>query len=196
MFKLIKKSKSEQGFTIIEVMIVLAIAALILLIVFLAVPALQRSSRNTQRKNDGSGIASLISNFVGDNNGTLPNGFGIPSAGQIQACATGGTTTGAVGATTCTASGNVETGKIGYYTGPGVWVNSAATTANVITPTTTTVGAEATNKVSTNSVLIIFNESCPNTSGGNASYTARDAAVFYATEAGGTANGSLQCVDS
>jgi prepilin-type N-terminal cleavage/methylation domain-containing protein len=38
------------GFTIIEVMIVLAIAGLILLIVFLAVPALQRNSRNYQRK--------------------------------------------------------------------------------------------------------------------------------------------------
>ncbi|HPW47952.1 MAG TPA: prepilin-type N-terminal cleavage/methylation domain-containing protein, partial [Candidatus Saccharibacteria bacterium] len=35
--------KDQKGFTIIEVLIVLAIAALILLIVFLAVPALQRN---------------------------------------------------------------------------------------------------------------------------------------------------------
>jgi prepilin-type N-terminal cleavage/methylation domain-containing protein len=42
-----KLLKNEQGFTIIEVMIVLVIAAVIMLIVFLAVPALQRNSRNT-----------------------------------------------------------------------------------------------------------------------------------------------------
>ena len=35
------KKSDKDGFTIIEVMIVLAIAGLILLIVFLAVPALQ-----------------------------------------------------------------------------------------------------------------------------------------------------------
>ena len=46
----------KDGFTIIEVLIVLAIAGLIMLIVFLAVPALQRNSRNTQRKNDVANI--------------------------------------------------------------------------------------------------------------------------------------------
>jgi prepilin-type N-terminal cleavage/methylation domain-containing protein len=40
----------SRGFTIIEVMIVLAIAGTILLIVFLAIPALQRSERNHNRK--------------------------------------------------------------------------------------------------------------------------------------------------
>ena len=66
------KKKSEQGFTIIEVMIVLAIAGLILLIVFLAIPALQRSSRNTQRKADvgrvGSAATTIVSNGNGDMN--------------------------------------------------------------------------------------------------------------------------------
>jgi prepilin-type N-terminal cleavage/methylation domain-containing protein len=37
------------GFTIIEVLIVLAIAGLVLLIVFFAVPSLQRNQRNTSR---------------------------------------------------------------------------------------------------------------------------------------------------
>ena len=59
MLKKLQKTNSE-GFTIIEVMIVLAIAALILLIVLLAVPALQRGSRNTQRKNDVSALAGAI----------------------------------------------------------------------------------------------------------------------------------------
>ncbi|PLS80866.1 hypothetical protein CYG49_03830, partial [Candidatus Saccharibacteria bacterium] len=47
-----KKTSKQSGFTIIEVVLVLAIAALIFLIVFLAVPALQRGQRDTQRRSD------------------------------------------------------------------------------------------------------------------------------------------------
>jgi len=54
-----KIRKRTEGFTIIEVLIVLAIAGLILLIVFIAVPALQRNARNTQRKNDIAGLSFL-----------------------------------------------------------------------------------------------------------------------------------------
>jgi len=53
-------------------MIVLAIAGLIMLIVFLAVPALQRASRNTDRKNDIGRISSAINDYVSNNNGSLP----------------------------------------------------------------------------------------------------------------------------
>lgn len=63
------KRNNSKGFTIIEVMIVLAIAGLILLIVFLAIPALQRNSRNTQRKSDigrlGSAATTVVSNLNG-----------------------------------------------------------------------------------------------------------------------------------
>jgi prepilin-type N-terminal cleavage/methylation domain-containing protein len=62
----------NSGFTIIEVLIVLAIAGLILLIVFLAVPALQRNSRNTQRKNDVAAALGGLSTYLNDNNGTIP----------------------------------------------------------------------------------------------------------------------------
>lgn len=70
MFK--KLSKKTEGFTIIEVLIVLAIAGLILLIVFLAVPALQRNSRNTRRKTDVSGMLAGVSEYLSNNNGGLP----------------------------------------------------------------------------------------------------------------------------
>lgn len=66
------KTKRQEGFTIIEVLIVLAIAGLIILIVFLAVPALQRNSRNTQRKNDASALLSGASEFSNNNDGRLP----------------------------------------------------------------------------------------------------------------------------
>lgn len=64
--------KRNEGFTIIEVMIVLAIAGLIMLIVFLAVPALQRNSRNTQYKNDAASYAAAVTEWQNNNNGKVP----------------------------------------------------------------------------------------------------------------------------
>lgn len=66
------KNSKQGGFTIIEVMIVLAIAGLILLIVFLAVPALQRNSRNTTIKNDASSLSAGFSEYASNNNGGQP----------------------------------------------------------------------------------------------------------------------------
>ncbi len=63
-----RPKQSNRGFTIIEVLIVLAIAGLILLIVFLAVPALQRNSRNTQRKSDVARIAATAQEILTNNN--------------------------------------------------------------------------------------------------------------------------------
>lgn len=71
------KNKGQSGFTIIEVLIVLAIAGLILLIVFLAVPTLQRNQRNAGRKQDGGKLVTAVQNFVSNNNGNLP---GSPTA--------------------------------------------------------------------------------------------------------------------
>lgn len=68
-----QSTKKQQGFTIIEVMIVLVIAAVILLIVFLAVPALQRNSRNTQRKRDAAALLAATTEYVqNDLNGIVP----------------------------------------------------------------------------------------------------------------------------
>jgi prepilin-type N-terminal cleavage/methylation domain-containing protein len=66
------KKSNTQGFTIIEVMIVLAIAGLIILVVLLAVPAVQRNARNTAIKNDASAIAGGLSEFSSNNNGDQP----------------------------------------------------------------------------------------------------------------------------
>ncbi|HSX44371.1 MAG TPA: prepilin-type N-terminal cleavage/methylation domain-containing protein [Patescibacteria group bacterium] len=67
-----KLKNRDQGFTIIEVLIVLAIAGLILLIVFLAVPALQRNQRNTARRDEAGRIGTTVNNFVSNNQGKLP----------------------------------------------------------------------------------------------------------------------------
>jgi len=64
--------KSKEGFTIIEVMIVLAIAGLIILIVLLAVPAVERNSRNTAIKEDASSVSAAIGEFASNNDGAQP----------------------------------------------------------------------------------------------------------------------------
>ena len=52
--------KNKKGFTIIEVVLVLAVAGLIFLMVFLALPALQRAQRDAARKQAIANIASQI----------------------------------------------------------------------------------------------------------------------------------------
>ena len=64
--------KSKNGFTIIEVVLVLAIAGLIFLMVFIALPAMQRSQRDTQRRQDYSALSSAITSYITNNNGNLP----------------------------------------------------------------------------------------------------------------------------
>jgi hypothetical protein len=53
-------------------LIVLAIAGLILLVVFLAVPALQRNSNNTTAKSDVASLLGGMNEYVNNNNGALP----------------------------------------------------------------------------------------------------------------------------
>ena len=66
------KKSNSKGFTIIEVLIVLAIAGLILLVVFLAVPALQRNGRTTTKRGDVNKSLGAVGEFSANNNGKVP----------------------------------------------------------------------------------------------------------------------------
>ncbi len=87
MLKQLQKRK-EEGFTIIEVMIVLAIAGLIILVVLLAIPALQRNSRNTTIKNDAAAVAGAIQEFQSANNGKMPDDVSVAD-GTVTVSKTG-----------------------------------------------------------------------------------------------------------
>lgn len=182
-----KLKKREKGFTIIEVLIVLAIAGLILLIVFLAVPALQRSSRNTQRKNDAAAIASAIANYINNNGGTTPTKV---SDSGVNALLVGDPAVNT----------NSETARLGYYQ-TGSTGAFAATDgkmridiANGGPIGTIGVGSETATKVSTESVIIDTGYTCDSTNTGIGTANSRTVAIFYATE-NGSATGSLQCVE-
>lgn len=73
--------RKEKGFTIIEVVLVLAIAGLIFLMVFLALPALQRNQKDTQRKNDLNRAQTALTNYQTNNKNSLPG----TTAAQWQA---------------------------------------------------------------------------------------------------------------
>lgn len=70
--KLLNRNKRAKGFTIIEVMIVLAIAGLIMVVVLIAVPQLQRSQRNNAATAVLDRTFTEIQNYASNNNGKFP----------------------------------------------------------------------------------------------------------------------------
>lgn len=65
--------KSKKGFTIIEVVLVLAIAGLILLMAIMAFPRLQKTTYDTQRKDDMDTLVASLMNYESSNRGVLPS---------------------------------------------------------------------------------------------------------------------------
>jgi prepilin-type N-terminal cleavage/methylation domain-containing protein len=188
MLNKIKKSNSE-GFTIIEVMIVLAVAALILLIVLLAVPALERNARNTALKNDASTVAGGITTWESDNNGSTPSAvFGNGSSDTAPSTIPGVATYNA-GPTVLicgTAGANCE--NVQVQTTTNVGYETSTTSAPLGAPTFTS-GNPSGNQISTGDILAIFGAACPNT--GTAA-SSRTTAVYYAEETSGTS--IIQCL--
>lgn len=98
-----KNIKVKNGFTIIEVVLVLAIAGLIFLMVFVAFPALQRSQNDTQRQQDIARLSTQITNFKTNNTGKIP-------------CKTGTTCTAPVGV-----NGHDTKNATTWGATPGTW---------------------------------------------------------------------------
>jgi prepilin-type N-terminal cleavage/methylation domain-containing protein len=104
--------KKEKGFTLIEIVLVLAIAGLLLVIVFLAVSGAQKSRRDSQRKNDNARLLAQVEAYASNNNGVypanltaatfttyVPSNFNDPTTGSAYAL-NGTTTTPASGTVT------------------------------------------------------------------------------------------------
>lgn len=67
-----RQQLKEKGFTIIEVVLVLAIAALIFLMVFIALPALQRNQRDTARKQELQKVVAAVTTWQSNHRGSSP----------------------------------------------------------------------------------------------------------------------------
>lgn len=162
------KTSDQKGFTIIEVMIVLAIAGLIIVIVLLAVPALQRNGRNTGIRSDANQLAGYASTFSTDNQGAIPTKAGsVVTAGVV---------------TINNASGTASMGKI--QAGTKTTFVDAASPAAKVTPL---IGE----------LTVVYGARCPDSVTGvdvTPVNSARSISVIYATEtSGGTA---AQCIGS
>ncbi len=107
--------KKDKGFTLIEIVLVLAIAGLLLVIVFLAVSGAQKSRRDSQRKNDNARMLAQLESYASNSNGVypttlaqftpyLPTNFNDPSTGNAY--------TVAVGALPVCGAGNIGTATI------------------------------------------------------------------------------------
>lgn len=68
--------KSKRGFTVIEVSLVISIAGLIFLMVFVALPGLRASQRDTQRRDDMLSFVETVKKYQTNNRGALPTGTG------------------------------------------------------------------------------------------------------------------------
>ena len=178
MLKSIKKDRG--GFTIIEVLIVLAIAALILVIVFLAVPSLQRSARNTQRRTDVSALITAVSNYISDNNGQVPDTIKVAAPTATVSC----TAAASPNSTGCTKDGNSETATLGYYTASPLLLQ---TSGSIVIPTAANF---ATTGLTTDNVIYAPEVSCNN--GTPQTGQTGAFAFFYAPEPSGT---TVECLD-
>ena len=70
------KKQEKKGFTIIEVVLVLAIAGMIFLMVFIALPQMRRNQRDAERKDDMMLFAEALKKFQTNNRGALPGSIG------------------------------------------------------------------------------------------------------------------------
>ncbi len=67
--------QNRPGFTLIEVVLVLAIAGLIFLMVFIALPALNQGQRNTQRKRDAAAIVTAMNQWYTHNSSSVSDNY-------------------------------------------------------------------------------------------------------------------------
>ena len=157
----------NKGFTIVETLIVLAIAATIIVVVLLAVPALQRQSRNTATKVGAGAVASGWTAEVGNSNDAAPT-----------------TVTGGTGKITInTASYNVSSAivtKVSTY-------NSVGTTV-AYGPTSVGATGSAGDKISVSTIALYTGATCPATTTGTSlqlgAGTTTQAAIVYSIEPG------------
>jgi len=91
--------KKRKGFTLIEILIVIAILVIMATVVVVALNPTKRfqDARNSRRQADIQSILTAIHQSIVDNNGTMPAGI-TTSEQQLGSCATGG-------ATPCTGAG-------------------------------------------------------------------------------------------
>ncbi len=138
-----KQELKQKGFTIIEVVLVLAIAALIFLMVFIALPALQRNQRDQALKTVQGKVVSAIGSYASSHrNNQFTNVTDLAPYLDVPTPAQAGNTMTGIDGYTLTA-GNAPTAYAATNNGTIYIQKSAKCSADGTTATG--VGASARN---------------------------------------------------
>ena len=100
---MINRSAKTQGFTLLEILLVVAAIGILAGIVILAINPNKQlgETRNAQRQSDVTTILNAVYQYALDNDGSLPSSVTTTST---EICTTGGTCTGLVDLSVLTAS--------------------------------------------------------------------------------------------
>jgi len=126
----------SKGFTIIEVVLVLAIAGLIFLMVFIALPALQRNQKDSDRKAQVGKVVAAIVSWQSNNSTAIPSVSDgkfekyldskyVTGAGVTTGIPLGATTLTAINSVTAAGTTAVTTDEVIIYMGAKCGVNNA-----------------------------------------------------------------------
>ncbi len=85
------KKTFQKGFTLIEILVVIAIIALLAAVVFVALDPVTRfgDARNSRRWNDVNSILTATHEYIVDNDGNLPTGLATGQASTELGSCTG-----------------------------------------------------------------------------------------------------------
>ena len=181
-----KLKKINEGFTIVETLIVLAIAALIITIVLIAVPALQRSAANTNILHDAQDIASTIQTFEGNNQGTLPSNIFSPQKGP-DICIGSSSGGAAPSSSSCTGDqAKVQGSDLVYFL---LGNSSISSSSNIIykrsNPNAFQVGP--------GQIDVWINAKCVSSVGNNINYQESGVAIYYPIQTS-SSGGQVGCI--
>lgn len=181
--------KSKQGFTIIEVVLVLAIAALIFLMVFIALPALQRNQRDTAAKQEVGDVLAALTTFQSNNRGRLPRT--TPAAALTADAASLGNYLDAVGTVT---GYPFDVANGGFTIRRLTNITSASAVAVRTQPQTLSTAAPI---VQYKDIFIFTDAKCDTANPNQVLFQKRSVSVFTLLENGGTTTtGNAYCQNS
>lgn len=101
---IVSSKKSLSGFTLIEILVVIAIIAILSVVVFVALDPVTRfaDARDSRRVVDINNLLTAVHEYIVDNGGALPTGLTTSFAEkQLGTCTTGGATLCPTAAAAC-----------------------------------------------------------------------------------------------